>query len=48
MRALIAVLVQRSDVAFADDDYVGMHNVLMEDRFIMRVGELEVVLTLRK
>ncbi|KLO11363.1 high nitrogen upregulated cytochrome P450 monooxygenase 2 [Schizopora paradoxa] len=47
MRAVVAVLVQRFDIAFAEDYDVGMYKVRMEDRFITQVGELKVVLRVR-
>lgn len=47
MRAVVAVLVQRFDIAFAEEYDVDMYKVTMEDRFITQVGELKVVLSER-
>lgn len=48
MRAVIAVLVQRFDIKFAEGYDVGSYEKRVEDRFITQVGELRVSLGARQ
>ncbi len=48
MRAVVAVLVQRFDVRFAEGYDVESYKEKLADRFITQVGELNVMLSLRK
>lgn len=48
LRAVVAVLVQRFDVAFADGYDASTYKEKLGDRFITQVGELTVTLNGRK
>jgi len=48
MRAVVAVLVQRFDIGFADGYDVKSYEESVEDRFITQVGELRVSLKVRR
>ncbi len=48
MRAVVAVLVQRFDVGFAEGYVAESYKEKLADRFITQVGELKVMLSLRK
>jgi len=48
MRAVVAVLVQRFDIGFADGFDVKSYEESVEDRFITQVGELRVSLRVRR
>ncbi len=47
MRAVVALLLQRFDITFAEGYDVSSYMEEMEDRFIMQVGELRVSLKVR-
>lgn len=48
IRSVIALLLQRFDVRFAEGYDPGRWEREMENRFVFQVGELPVVLTPRK